>query len=129
MKVDVLGTPYNFVDESDYLEAHNADGVTFFYRKSIGIRNFDDLLCPDDPPEAKEVRRKEVIRHEIIHAFFHESGLYQYGDDELLVTWLAIQFPKMLDAFVAAQSIERPTIERFLEVFKHFENTGGGVDG
>lgn len=115
MKVDILGTPYDFVvDDSNYLESHNADGVMFFYQKNIRIRAFDELLGPDDPPEAKEARVKEVVRHEIIHAFFHESGLYQYGDDEQLVTWLAIQFPKMLAAFVATRAIE---------------TTGGGVDG
>lgn len=43
----------------------------------------------------KRERRKEVIRHELVHAFFHESGLEQYSDDEVLVAWIAQQFPKI----------------------------------
>ena len=40
-----------------------------------------------------------VNRHEIIHAFLFESGMREWSEDEKLVDWLAIQFPKMLIAF------------------------------
>ena len=46
--------------------------------------------------------RKKVLRHEIIHAFMHESGLGEnstYARDEELVDWIAFQFSKMLKAF------------------------------
>ena len=54
---------------------------------------------------------KVVKRHEIIHAFLDESGLAQcmmhspYGHSEQSVDWMAIQFPKLLDAFKAADAI------------------------
>lgn len=53
--------------------------------------------------------QKNVIRHEIIHAFLIESGLdgnwqhcEQFGHDETMVDWIAIQFPKMIKVFKTA---------------------------
>lgn len=47
--------------------------------------------------ELNEKYKKKVARHEIVHAFFSESGLdTNYSEDELLVDWIALQFPKML---------------------------------
>ena len=51
-----------------------------------------------DSVSAKKLRRDEVIRHEVIHAFFAESGLSKYGDDEVLVDWIAKQMPKINEA-------------------------------
>jgi hypothetical protein len=56
---------------------------------------------------------KKVLRHEIIHAFLHESGLsgnsLQYegawSQCEEMVDWIAIQFPKMLRAFQDANCL------------------------
>ena len=48
---------------------------------------------------SKELYYKNVLRHEIIHAFFFESGLDTYCNNEELVDWLAIQVPKMIDVF------------------------------
>ena len=48
------------------------------------INNVSDLSVYDN----------NVLRHEIIHAFLHESGLRNYSADETLVDWLAVQFPK-----------------------------------
>lgn len=107
MRVNILGTPYEIVvDKSGYLEKHNADGVDKNYSKTILVRDLDDYLDSEATTEEKEARRKETTRHEIIHAFFSESGLKGYYNDELLVEWLAVQFPKMLAAFVATGAIE-----------------------
>lgn len=50
--------------------------------------------------------RKRVLRHEIVHAFLEESGLgsnshgsNNWADNDEMVDWIAIQFPKMLKAF------------------------------
>jgi hypothetical protein len=45
----------------------------------------------------------ETLRHEIVHAFFNESGLREstnhfegaWCKNEELVDWIAIQFPKI----------------------------------
>ena len=47
------------------------------------------------------------IRHEVVHAFLEESGLSDcslrpemaWARNEEMVDWIAIQFPKMLEAF------------------------------
>jgi len=55
--------------------------------------------------------QKAVRRHEIIHAFFYESGLAQswehtsYSHDETTVDWFAIQFPKILKVFEKAEAL------------------------
>lgn len=105
MKVNVLGTDYAIKTDSDYLKDNNADGICKPYSKEIVIREDADFLCPNDKAEIKELRKKEVIRHEIIHAFFDESGLEDYSGNEQLVSWLASQFPKMLQAFKDANAI------------------------
>lgn len=51
----------------------------------------------------KEIYRKRVLRHEIIHAFLNESGLSAdastptgaWARHEEMVDWIAIQFPKI----------------------------------
>lgn len=109
MKVDILGTPYEIiVDTSGYLQDNNADGVDKNYSKTILVRDLDDYLDSEATIEEKEARRKETLRHEIVHAFFSESGLKGYYNDELLVEWLSIQFPKLLDAIMVTGAIEPP---------------------
>lgn len=52
-----------------------------------------------------QVYRKKIIRHEIIHAFLYESGLWEnfehpkWGHDEAMIDWIAVQFPKMYKVF------------------------------
>ena len=56
------------------------------------------MLCDDNTKEEKERCYKESLSHECIHAYFRESGLYSYMSDEVLVDWIATQFPKMAQA-------------------------------
>lgn len=44
----------------------------------------------------------KVFRHEIVHAFFGESGLKDYMHDETLVDWIAAQLPKMVKVMAQA---------------------------
>lgn len=53
--------------------------------------------------------QRETVRHEIIHAFLIESGLdgnwqhaEEFGHDETMVDWIAMQFPKIQKAFQEA---------------------------
>lgn len=50
--------------------------------------------------------QKKCIRHEIVHAFLFESGIAenfehpnQYGQEETMVDWIAIQGPKIYNAW------------------------------
>ena len=56
--------------------------------------------------------RKKVLRHEIVHAFLYESGMWcnsgasdAWGTDETIVDWIAIQSPKIFKAFEEADCI------------------------
>ena len=49
--------------------------------------------------------QRENLRHEIVHAFLFESGLgfnlehNEFGHEETMIDWIAIQFPKILKVF------------------------------
>ena len=46
--------------------------------------------------------QRKVIRHELTHALLFESGLSNdssWAENEEVVDWIAIQFPKMIKAF------------------------------
>lgn len=98
MKIDILGTKYTIKEDLDIVK-EGFDGVCKGYSKSIKIRPVHAMLDDNSTDEEKAKRYKEVMRHELIHAFFSESGLDEYSSNEQLVEWIAIQFPKMQKAF------------------------------
>lgn len=101
MKVKILGTEYEIITqkESENRKLEGSNGLCEIYSKKIilseiedDIRNYDKL----------NLYKNRVLRHEIIHAFFAESGLRsnsEYAENEELVDWIAIQVPKMLKIF------------------------------
>lgn len=104
MKVNVLGTDYKIIAD-DSIITQDIDGLCKSYDKKILIRSKANMLCSDDSEKVKDIRYKEVLRHELVHAFFEESGLDDYSNNEQLVNWLATQFPKMLKAFMEADCV------------------------
>lgn len=110
MKVNVLGTEYEIITD-DSIVSKGVDGLCKSYDKEIVIRSRGEMLCSEDSEAIKELRYKEVLRHELIHAFFDESGLDDYSNNEQLVNWIAAQFPKMLKAFIEAGCVDMPMDE------------------
>ena len=107
MKVNVLGTEYEIITD-DSIISSGVDGLCKSYNKEIVIRSKGEMLCSEDSKAIKELRYKEVLRHELVHAFFDESGLDDYSNNEQLVNWIAVQFPKMLKAFTEAGCVDIP---------------------
>lgn len=103
-KVNILGTEYS-IEIDDTLEKTEFDGLCKEYDKRISIRNAGSMLNDDDSTDIKKIRFDEVLRHEIIHAFFYESGLDDYSRNEQLVDWIAKQFPKLEKAFKEADCL------------------------
>lgn len=103
-KINILGTEYRF-EHDDSIKEQGFDGLCKTYEKEITVRSAEDMLESSDPPDAKQERYAETLRHEIVHAFFFEAGLDVYCDDEVLVTWISKQFPKLFDAFVEVDAI------------------------
>ena len=102
LNVNILGTNYEVrnITEKDYpkLSKMGANGLCELYSKEIIINSEMNPNSGEEFANFKDFENK-VLRHEIVHAFFHESGLDDYTRDEDLVNWIAIQFPKMLKAF------------------------------
>ena len=103
-KINILGEQwtieYKCKAEDKYL--NDCDGYCDKTTRTIVI---------DDEEEGSELGRfdlyqKKVLRHELIHAFLFESGLgenhqhaNEFGHDETMIDWVAIQFPKLIKAF------------------------------
>ena len=102
--VSILGTEYEIVtDAPDEMLPDNADGAMDQSIKRIVIAKFE----PDrNSIKDLESYRKNVLRHEIIHAFLYESGLWNnsgtvesWGTSEEITDWFAIQSPKIMEVF------------------------------
>lgn len=106
-KVDILGTTYTIRFDLDYKKHKSLDsshGLCDYYLKQIKLvkcscENADNK---NDKKNILDRHQKHVLRHEIIHAFLHESGLYEqsnkadnWSQNEEMVDWFAIQFPKI----------------------------------
>lgn len=96
--VNILGTEYMIETDEEILK-DGADGFCYPYSNKIKIRHQENMLNDENTKEEKERCYKETLSHECIHAYFRESGLYNYMKDEVLVDWIATQFPKMAKTF------------------------------
>lgn len=108
--VNVLGTDYSikFVPEEE-LEEIGADGATDFSVKLIRVGIFVPNKCSLADLEAYQ---RKVLRHELIHAFLHESGLSECSKDaehwalnEEMIDYFAQQHNKMHAAFEKAGAL------------------------
>ena len=108
--VNILGTEYNIIfDAHDEKMPEGADGCMDQSIHTIKIAKMESdrnsLLDLD-------AYRKKVLRHEIIHAFLYESGMWNnsgstdcWGMDETITDWIAIQSPKLFKAFKEADCL------------------------
>ena len=106
--VDILGTEYKILigDEKDFPALTDNDGYTDTSIKQIVIDNM--RYSEGDKNRKGDIitYQKQVLRHEIIHAFLAESGLDGNGHavdhwefNEEMVDWFAIQSPKIFKVF------------------------------
>lgn len=98
MNIKILGTEYN-LKVLEELPDTNCDGLCYTYEKQILVKDQNKMLDTDSSEDAKKARYNEVVRHEVIHAFFNESGLDSYSSDETLIEYLSRQIPKMQEVF------------------------------
>ena len=109
-KVNILGVVYTIkynIPEEEMPE--NSDGVMDYSIKTIKIA---ELVQGKDTVVDLQKYRSQVVRHEILHAFLYESGLWSNSNsldswalNEEMVDWFAIQFPKIFDAFKEADCL------------------------
>lgn len=107
-KVNILGSEWSvkFGNEKEYPNLAKMDGYTDLSIREIVV---DDMEASQGQIGAKadlESYQKQVVRHEIIHAFLLESGLDSNSNsadswavNEEMVDWFAIQSPKIFKLF------------------------------
>lgn len=111
MKVKILGTEYEIVmdaEEKNYPILKDADGYADFTIKKIVVKK---LIQDGESYEDLELWQRKTLRHEIIHAFLYESGLWQnsfkdWARNEEMTDWIALQFEKILGVFIELQCID-----------------------
>ena len=96
--IDILGTKYKveFRKEIDDKKLIDADGYAELYSKELII---EEIVQDERTFKDLHKYKNKVIRHEIIHAFFHEAGYASYCKDEVLIEALSMLTPKMFKAF------------------------------
>ena len=93
--VHILGTVYTIREQSerDNKLLEGCDGYCDWTTKEIVVEREIQGTLKD-----MEMYIRKVLRHEIVHAFLHESGLDAGSDwaiNEEIVDWIALQFEKM----------------------------------
>ena len=96
--VNILGAE-NLIIIDDEMHRTERDGAERRYLHEISLRPKSDMLNSEATDYERALRFNEVGRHEILHAFFDESGLEGYSEDEQLINWLAVQSPKIFKIF------------------------------
>ena len=114
-KVHILGTEYDIevCSREEDPELEGLSGYCKYYDKYISILDFDSV--PDYAEQSEKMRndaQREVLRHEITHAFLMESGLQDetsgtdcWSSNEEMIDWIALQGPKMVDAWKEAKAL------------------------
>lgn len=112
-EVLILGTIYKlyyrkYTDDPEF-ERNNLSGYCDSYAKEIIVGNLDTFKSFEDCSiESRRQAEMEIIRHEIVHAYLYESGLWACGIkfndswaiNEEMVDWFAIQGPKIMKTWI-----------------------------
>ena len=109
-KINILGAAYTLTitSKSQDIRLKDTDGICDETVKELLVDSYADL--EDDPTCKKNlaVQIRKNKRHEIIHAFLFESGLAEnssWAQNEEMVDFFAIQFPKLLETFKASDAL------------------------
>lgn len=108
--VNILGTEYKIIfDVPDEEMPEDADGCMDQSIQTIKIAEFES---DRNTIQDMDSYRKKVLRHEIVHAFLYESGMWNNSGstncwemDETITDWIAIQSPKLFQAFKEADCL------------------------
>lgn len=114
MRTNILGTEYTIkteINRKNELRLETRDAFTDISTKEIIIAYFE--INPENDLKNIEYHKNKVLRHEIIHAFLYESGLWinsnlneNWAMNEEMVDWLAIQYPKIHKIFEELDILE-----------------------
>ena len=115
MDINILGTKYTIevkkYGEEEAFERRSIDGYCDGYTKKIVICDMHTYKGWEHEEEETIVAaQKQTLRHEIVHAFFYESGLADssfaydggWANNEEMVDWMSLQIPKIQKVFCEA---------------------------
>ena len=118
MTVSVLGTEYEVIkkkfDEDPYFDKRSYDGYCDSIEHRIVYCDMTTYRGWENEPETRAaIAEKATLRHEIVHAFFNESGLQEstslfeegWAKNEEMIDWIAIQGPKIYKAWEEAGAV------------------------
>lgn len=118
IKINVLGTEYTITvkkyDEDEVFARRSIDGYCDSWTRQIVVCDMSTYKgWENELPETIEAVQKEVLRHEIVHAFFDQSGLADsalnpdvaWAKNEEMVDWIALQGPKIYKAWQEARAV------------------------
>lgn len=110
-KINILGTEYEII--FNVLPEGLPEGADATMDQTLKVILIAKLEPDRNYIKNLDAYRKKVLRHEIIHAFMYESGMWSnsgsaecWGMDETITDWFAIQSPKIYKAFKDADCLE-----------------------
>ena len=109
-QINVLGTAYTLTvcSENEEPRLKGCDGFCDETTKELFCEDYSKNRGDPNCKQQLSVQIRKVKRHEIIHAFLFESGLAEnspWAQNEEMVDFFAIQFPKLLKAFQEAEAL------------------------
>lgn len=134
--VNILGTDYHviFKNREEDKRLYKVNGYTDPTIKEIVV---NDLKADEEDEMAvknMEAVRRSALRHEIIHAFLYESGLWSdsatvetWGMNEEITDWIALQTPKMFRAFWQVGALTATEIQRDEKFILSIQNVDASV--
>lgn len=117
MTINVLGQEYTIAvkkyDEDEYFKRADCNGYCSSALKEIVLCTMATHPGWENESQAiRDIQEKETLRHEIVHAFFNESGLKcnssqtdAWARNEEMIDWIAIQGPKIYKAWQEAGAL------------------------
>lgn len=116
--INILGTMYSIskkkYNDDPSFEKDGSDGYCSQALHQIVICDMSTYPGWDETgPENIDAIEKQTLRHEIVHAFFNESGLCfnantvtgAWSVNEEMVDWIALQGPKIYAAWQAVGAV------------------------
>lgn len=109
-KINILGAEYTLsvCGEDEDSRLAGCDGFCDETSKELVVDSYSKHVGDQTCKKNLQVQIRKNKRHEIIHAFLFESGLAEnseWAQNEEMVDFFAIQFPKLMEAFKKSDAI------------------------
>jgi len=103
--INIFGTDYKIILEpsnSNNPKIQACNGYVELYSKEIHLL---EVMADEKSYNDLDLFKRKVLLHELFHAIFHECGLSEYANDEVLVEFLALQINKIIKLVNIANSM------------------------